>query len=137
MTDSPDWTWQDGWILMSLFLAHGESGAALHEIIAMADATNHAIPTPKELNSAFTKFTQRDLVEVIDERYVLAAEHLPGIKKAHDGRGGLFKSSDKGCKWLSKANLTLSNDRVIELSDTEVTAAYWQYRKESEQRKPR
>jgi len=123
----PEWTWNDGWVLMSLFLAHAETGAALHEIIAAADATNHAIPTAVELSRTLTSFAKCGLISFDGNRYRITSDFLPGIKKAYDGRGGLFSSGDKGLKWLRRSRLTECVEVQIDVNEMDLRAAYQQY----------
>jgi hypothetical protein len=128
---SLQWTWSDGWILMSLFLVSGENGAKLHEVISAADATNHAIPTRCELSQAFSKFAQCELVRVIEDRYVIASIYLAEIRKAYKGRGGLFESPKKGEKWLKRSGLAIKNNQKIEVTDGEIKSAYQTYIKKN------
>ena len=102
----PQWTWNDGWILMSLFLTQRDGGAELHEIIGAADAINHAIPTAKELSRSLSRFSGCGLLSFDGSRYRIASEFLPGIQKAYDGREGLSSSGDKALKWLNRADFT-------------------------------
>jgi hypothetical protein len=51
MASLTEWTFTDGWILMSVYFAHGNDGAMLADLIAAADAMNRAIPTSGELTS--------------------------------------------------------------------------------------
>jgi len=127
MTDTPQWTWSDGWILMAIYLASRDQGAELYEIIAAADATNHAIPTAGELSSALTKFAKSGLIRQHEGKYSIAGDYLSSIQKAYDSRGGLFTSGDKGVKWLRRTCLSIWGTDGIELSDTEVEAAHNRY----------
>jgi len=129
MTDMLQWTWSDGWILMALYLAGKDQGAQLYEIIAAADATNHAIPTTREMSRALTKFVQCGVVLEGEGRYSIVSDYLPAIKKAHDGRGGLFASGDKGLKWLRKSRLTAHSQGCVELTDAAMKEAYDAYTK--------
>ncbi len=45
MTANLEWTFTGGCILMSVDVTHGDVGASHDELIAAADAMNHAIPT--------------------------------------------------------------------------------------------
>ena len=127
MTDTTQWTWSDGWILMALYLVSRDQGANLYEIIAAADATNHAIPTAGELSSALTKFAQCGLIWQHEGRYSIVGDYLSAIGKAYDSRGGLFATGDKGLKWLRRTRLPAQGTDCIELSDAEVRAAYDRY----------
>jgi len=120
-----EWSWTDGWLLMALLLAQeGETGAQLHTLIAAADATNHAIPAPRELSSSLTKFIRCGLITVAEERFLLSPQYLPGVQKAYQGRGGLFAAGDKGLKWLNKSKLGWENAERLDFSEAQVKAAY-------------
>ena len=122
-----EWSWNDGWLLMALLLAQVTKGARLVQWIAAADMTNHAIPTAEELSSTLTKLVRCRLVTAARGRYLLSPRHLPAIRKAYEGRGGLFCSGDKGLKWLNRAGLAPETDRRIDISGTQLSAAYDQY----------
>lgn len=121
------WTWSDGWILMSLYLARSGAEAELYEVMAFADATNHAIPTTKELSSAFTKLVRCELISVNDGKYKLASEKLPSIRKASRAKGGLFQSGKKGFHWLQKSGLVEKNRRRVIIRETKAKVAYDEY----------
>lgn len=123
----PVWSWNDGWILMALFLAHDETGAELHEIIATSDATNHAIPNPGELSEAFTKFAGCGLLTVVGDRYVIAPEYRPAIEKASRGKGGGFESGNKGLNWLKRSGLSEVKSRSLVVDDGAFALAYERY----------
>jgi len=127
MEKTLEWTWDDGWILMSLFLTRQPDGTLLKDIIAAADATNHAIPTSKELSRAFSKFLQTELVSKKNDAFLISPEFVPAIQKAYERRGGLFQTPEKGFKWLKKSGLTIKNDDKIEITDEDVHLAYEAY----------
>ena len=129
MASNIDWTWEDGWILMAIYCAANEDGAELSDIISVADATNHAIPMTSELSSAMTKFVQCGLISAVDNRYHIAKHFLAAVRKAFEGRGGLFSSGDKGHRLLKRMNVSPDNTIRVELSEVEVTAAYRNYMK--------
>lgn len=112
---------------MALYLSGEDQGAELYEIIAVADATNHAIPTAQEMSLALTKFIRCGLAQEREGRYLIVSDHLSAIKKAHDGRGGLFASGDKGLEWLRKAGLNERGSESVDFTEAEMKAAYDQY----------
>ena len=122
-----EWIWADGWILMSIYLTQGNEGAQLHDIIAAADGTNHAIPTTQELCKSLTKFVQGELVTLINNRYIISTNFIPSIRKAYESKGGLFESGNKGLKWLKKSGIISKNNNQIKLSDSEVKSSYLKY----------
>jgi hypothetical protein len=114
---------------MALYLAGKGQGAELYEIIAAADATNHAIPTTREMSRALNKFVQCGLVCEQDGRYWIADDYMAAIGKAHNSRGGLFASGDKGVKWLRETRPPAQGTGSVKLTDAEMKAAYDQYTK--------
>lgn len=112
---------------MATYLAHGTDGARLHELIAAADAINHAIPTAKDLSRAFTKLVRTEIVRISDTRFRLSEEFLPELEKTYKGRGGLFESAKKGEKWLKSLNVNQSNNRDILITEDDVATAYNAY----------
>lgn len=127
MIKTLEWTWNDAWILMLLFLARQPDGTALKDIIGAADATNHAIPTPIELSQALSKLVQCELVSKKGDHFLISSEYLPGIQEANEGKGGLFQTPEKGHKWLKKSELTAKNDITIEITEEEAHSAYQAY----------
>jgi hypothetical protein len=106
--ETKQWTWNDGWILMSTYLAQSNKKSTLADVIAAADATNHAIPTPNELSQAFTKFVNAGILNIENNNYRIKSEFLDGIGKAYKSKGGLFKSAEKGQKWLNTKLIMLT-----------------------------
>jgi hypothetical protein len=126
MPDPIQWEWSDGWILMAIFLAGGKKGALLEDVIASADATNHAIPTTRELSGAMAKFLGCGLVALDDDRWVLSRRMVPEIKKAYARRGGLFAAGDKGLTFLKRSRLPCE-PTDFKLTDATVKRAYRVY----------
>ncbi len=128
MDSELDWTWNDGWILIATYLAHESDGASLRELIAAADAINHAIPTAVELSNAFTKLASAGIVEVADDnRFQIRKDLLPEIEKAYKGKGGLFESGAKGEKWLRSVDMTPTTIGDDLITADEVSIAYREY----------
>lgn len=127
MENELKWRWTDGWILMSTFLTHRSEGVRLHEVIAVADGINHAIPTAKELSRSFTKLVRSEVIQITEGRFQIREEHLPEIEKAYQRRGGLFESATKGEKWLRSLHLTSSSKHKVVISEEEVSIAYEEY----------
>ena len=134
MTEKQQWTWNDGWILMAIYLSGKDQGAELYEIIAAAEAINHSIPTAREISFAFTKFLRCGIVQENEGKYSIVSDYLSALKKAYEGRGGLFSSGDKGLKWLQKAGLTAHGSKIFELTEKQMETAYDQYIKSIRQK---
>ena len=70
--EKQQWTWNDGWILMSIYLVQSEDETTLADIISAADGTNHAIPTTIELSNAFTKLVNAQILKIENNNYKLS-----------------------------------------------------------------
>jgi hypothetical protein len=58
--------WSDAWLLQAIILATRSGPATLSQVIASADAVNHALPTNDELHGGFSRLTTGGLIEEID-----------------------------------------------------------------------
>jgi hypothetical protein len=121
------WTWNDAWILIAISFVHKKGGATLAEIIVAADVINHAIPTAGELSSAFSRLVTCGIVQVNNDRYLLARNWQRVVKKAVEGKGGLFSKVDKCLKWLKRADPKLAQSTTVTVSDSDFRAAFESY----------
>jgi hypothetical protein len=64
----------DSWLLYAIGLASRERRASLAEVIAAADAVNHAIMTFEEFDSALAKLKTAKLVVVRGKTFALSAK---------------------------------------------------------------
>ena len=134
MTANFEWTFNDGWILMSVYLTHGDVGASLHEMIAAADAMNHAIPTTGELSRSLSRLAACGILAEVDDRFRMTEHYLPMLAKANQGKGGLFNTPDKGKKWLSRMTFDVNDGAEIVITAEQLGEAYTQYRKRLRQK---
>jgi len=125
--ETKQWTWTDGWILMSVYLAQSSSEASLADVMAAADATNHAIPTSNELTHAFTKLVNSGVLIIQNSIYIIGTKYLADIENSYKSKGGLFESANKGKKWLKKTNLKVIKTPKTIITDKEARDAYNKY----------
>jgi hypothetical protein len=81
--DDPDsWAWSDAWVLLAITLRDGGGGCSLTEVIAAADAINHAIPLDSELEQAARRLLGAGLVQVRDRRLFVteAGRNLEAVR---------------------------------------------------------
>ena len=121
------WTWNDGWILMSIYLVQTREEPSLVDVISAADATNHAIPTANELSNAFTKLSNAGILLIENNTYKISHEYLGEIEAAYTNKGGLFESPNKGKKWLNNTGLVAVKLPRITISNDDVDEAYKKY----------
>ena len=75
---------------MSLHFAHGNDGAMLADLIAAADAMNHAIPTSGELTLALTRLAKCQVINHVEDRFRIASKDLPSLAEANEKKGSLI-----------------------------------------------
>jgi hypothetical protein len=68
--------WSDAWLLQAIAIAAHNAPAPLAQVLAAADAVNHALPTDGELHGAFSRLTAGGFVTEADGRFALTA-HVP------------------------------------------------------------
>ena len=129
MSDNSSWTFEDGWILMSLYVVHGDEGALLEDMVGAADGMNHAIPTSGELSHSLTRLASCGILSRVGDRFRITDEYLPMLCEACKSRGGLFQTPHKGIKWLSSMEFDVEASVDISVSDDQLTQAYNKYRK--------
>lgn len=127
MTEELKWTFDDGWILMSVFFNHGQDGASLDDLIVAADLMNHAIPTRSELSRSLSRLASCGVLVEVDSRYRISEEYLPMLAKAYQGRGGMFSTPDKGTKWLSRMKFEVIEAPAIQISAKQLRDAIKRY----------
>ena len=118
------WTWNDGWILMSIYMVQSTNSIELSDVIGAADASNHAIPTPKELSHAFTKLSNAGVIKIEEGNYKITPKHFEGVEAAYNTKGGLFESGRKGEEWLKRSHLAALDDSSITVSEEKLEQAY-------------
>lgn len=88
-----EYLWSDAWLLQAIALATHRGPATLAQIIAAADAVNHALPTFDELHGGFVRLTAGGFVTEAEERFtitqVVPAATLTSIRNSglQAGRG--------------------------------------------------
>jgi hypothetical protein len=122
--ETKQWTWNDGWILMSVYLAQSKEEAILADVIAAADSTNHAIPTPNELTHAFTKLRNSGVLKIENDTYKISSQYLSDIENAYKTKGGLFETAINGQNWLNASGLKIVNTPKVKVTEEEVKKAY-------------
>jgi len=135
MNAIPEWTFNDGWILMSVFLTQGVNGASLDEVLGAADVMNHAIPTSGELSRALTRLASRGILTEEGDRFRIFATHLPSIAEANQGKSELFGRPDKGKRWLSRMQFDVDDAIRVSITDEQLALAFDLYCKRFRQKK--
>ncbi|HEU4463867.1 MAG TPA: hypothetical protein VFS53_02370 [Gemmatimonadota bacterium] len=74
--------WSDAWLLQAIALASRNEPATLADLIAAADAVNHALPTSGELHGAFFRLAAGGFVEEVDDRFRLTSRVPAEIRDA-------------------------------------------------------
>lgn len=77
--------WSDAWLLQAVAVAARGGAATLADVIAAADAVNHALPTHDELHGALYRLTEAAFVEETPRGFALGARVPPGSARAIGG----------------------------------------------------
>jgi len=118
VSEPATWTSSDAWILASL--SSGRRGMTLSELIASADAHNHAIPTRDELASALGGLVGTGLVEATRRGFRTTRK---GMSVKRQWTGGMFQ-------WTSLLPELEKLEKIGDdypLTETEVREAYTAY----------
>jgi hypothetical protein len=84
------WTWSDAWVLAAI-MVQGRDDVELTDVVAAADAINHAILTENEVESAVRRLGGAGLIETRDRRFRLTEA---GRDMAARRRGGMLSQVD-------------------------------------------
>lgn len=103
--ETKEWTWNNGWILSSVFWVQSHESSTLADVLSVADAINKAIPTPDELSQAFTKLVNAGVLKIEGNHYRISQEYIEELEIVYNSKGSLFESAEKGKKWLKRSGL--------------------------------
>ena len=97
------WVWSDEWVLAAIMMTQKEGGSSLTDVVAAADAVNHAILMGNEVESAVRKLLGAELIATRQRAFFLteAGEVMKAAK-----RGGLLGQVDQlllALRWLPVA----------------------------------
>ena len=80
----------NSWIFLAVAMASSESPTPLNGIIMLADGINHAIPTHKELQTAFGWLSKQGLISKEGKKYQLTDKGLALYKEARASSNRIF-----------------------------------------------
>jgi hypothetical protein len=119
-SDGAAWTFSDAWVMTGVAIA-GDDGCDLAELIAAADACNHAILTADELTQGVGRLTASGLLAHDDTRFRLTAV---GQQLAARRQGSMFSQVDSVRRLLAEVPLTKGGWSV---SSEDIDSAYATY----------
>jgi hypothetical protein len=79
--------WSDAWLFQAIVIASHDRAASVTDIIAVADAVNHALPTDDELHGAFVRLSAGGLIREVAERFQVSEAVPSSVKASVVGRG--------------------------------------------------
>ena len=117
----------NSWIFLAVAMASNESSVTLRDIIGVADGINHAIPTHKELQTAFGWLSKQGLISKEGKKYRLTEKGVALHREASAKSKRIFGVWD----FLKDRFSTLNSEADIDsLTAEEVDVAYNKYNKE-------
>ncbi len=117
----------NSWIFLAVAMASNESSVTLRDIIGVADGINHAIPTHKELQTAFGWLSKQGLISKEGKKYRLTEKGVALHREASAKSKRIFGVWDYLKERFSNLN---SETEVDSLTAEEVDVAYKKYNKE-------
>ena len=107
-----------------IFLSVPEQPAALQDVIAMADAINHAIPSDRELRGSLGWLVAQGLIRKDGRRYLLTPEGI--ALRTETSKKLMMKTWDAvTAKFAVRTTASISQE---DLAPKDITAAYDAYR---------
>ena len=129
--------WSDAWLLQAIALAARERRATLAQVIASADAVNHALPTSDELHGGLSRLTAGGFVHEIEDRFDLTnlvpAEIRSRILESGWQKGRQTAAELLGAEeWTSEKNVGDPRNQVVYagLTIDRIRAAEREYRRQ-------
>ncbi len=117
----------NSWIFLAVAMASNESSVTLRDIIGVADGINHAIPTHKELQTAFGWLSKQGLISKEGKKYRLTEKGVALHREASAKSKRIIGVWD----YLKERFSTLNFEADIDsLTAEEVDVAYKKYNKE-------
>jgi hypothetical protein len=98
---APQFHSSDSWILLSIAYAGRKKLTSLVDIIALADAINHAIPTTREMDRALNRLLDGRLISHKRGTFTATKTGLAAIKKVERRSKGVLTLWDNLHKLLS------------------------------------
>lgn len=125
------WTITDGWLLMAVYGAAGESTkfVGLEWIIASADMIQHEIPSHDELKLSLSKLVSHGVVECRGAEFRIAKIHVNSLAQAWSRRGGLSAGPEKGLRWLKNTATNRSTGTKLVVTQGQYSKAVKGYLK--------
>ncbi len=120
-----EFTKDDCWIILSI--ANNSKGSLLHEIVAMSDALNHAIPSEREMLQGLTKGIQSGLIRKKGNRFQYTPEFRNIHAEVFNQKGGLFTKIETLHKFLKRSRYSKLNDFETKFEAEEYEKAYREY----------
>lgn len=92
----------DAWILLATLYAAGPRGASLSDIIAAADAIEHAIPTYEEVHGAMARLQAAGVVLCRGRAYRVARRVAVAFLQQRAGRRRVQTDLDWLHRWMAR-----------------------------------
>ena len=100
---SPQWLWSDAWVLSAIMITDKDGGSTLTEVVAAADAINHAILMDSEVEPAVRRLLGAGLISTLPGRFLLTDT---GRAMAAAKRGGMLSQVDSLLRMLQRLPAT-------------------------------
>lgn len=128
--------WSDAWLLQSIVLASGNGPATLAQVIAAADAVNHALPTADEVHGGLVRLTAGGFVAETNACFIIT-DRVPAAIVAEIRGSGWQRGRRAATKflcaeeWTAERNVRDPRNQVVYegLTDERLREADREYRR--------
>ena len=122
-----EFAWYDAWILLVILYNHDRGPASLQNILATADAINHALPTRAELNHALNRlFAAGYIVEREGDFDVTTAAEAV-YRRVAKSRTPMLDELERISHLLANQGPLASVPRRVNITASSLDAAYNAY----------
>jgi hypothetical protein len=119
----------DAWILLAILYNHERGPSSLQDILATADAINHAIPTRDELNNALNRLLAAGYIVDHEGNFDATEAARTEYCKVKEPRAPMLDELERIKALLANHAPPASVPRRVNISASSLDAAYGAYRK--------
>jgi len=119
MVESATWTWEDGWILASIVIAHRSEHPDLAGVIRIADYINRLIVSRDEIETAANRLCSAGLLDISDP--LVPLDRAEELWNRAGGAGGSIAS-------IKRCIVLMNTEAGLDLGPTHWTLSEPDYR---------
>ena len=119
--------WYDAWILLAILYNHERGPSSLQDILATADAINHAIPTRAKLNDALNRILAAGYIVEHEGNFAVTEAARAGYSKVTKPRTSMLAELERMENLLADHAPLASVPWQVNSTPSSLDAAYSAY----------